>query len=205
MPDLLSASLFKSAGNAALSEHEAGSEGQGAARCQPEPGRCPSDKTERHAREHVPASAGASSTCGCRVGGGDGKTVRSYLRRPSVPSGWSFWSCFERCSNLPTLSHRVLCRSRWVSQSGQHNAPQPVGRACSRRHLLHQHVGGLDANPNDPRAPPSVLFVVRRRRVAQPVHISDDGCPRRSVDFFPAEFPPSTKTGSNVGRDRFES
>jgi hypothetical protein len=56
MPALPSARLHKSAGDGAISEHEAGSKDQGAARCQPEPGRCPSGKTERHAREHVPAS-----------------------------------------------------------------------------------------------------------------------------------------------------
>jgi hypothetical protein len=80
----------KSAGDAAVSVHEAGSEDQRAARCQPEPGRCPSRKTKGDAREHVPASPDASATCGRRPVGGDRKAVQSYLRRPSDHNAWSF-------------------------------------------------------------------------------------------------------------------
>jgi hypothetical protein len=76
MPALLWARLYKSAGVAGVSQHEAGSEDQGAARCQSEPGRCPSGKTERHAREHVPEP----ERNGRRVAGGDEKTVRPCLR-----------------------------------------------------------------------------------------------------------------------------
>jgi hypothetical protein len=141
MPALLWARLYKSAGVAGVSQHEAGSEDQGAARCQSEPGRCPSGKTERHAREHVPASPNPSATGRRRVAGGDEKTVRPCLRPlydgpDEERREWLLWALILIRGGYKPEGAASICdlQKRPAHEAGSQPVPhQPVSRRVSVR------------------------------------------------------------------------
>jgi hypothetical protein len=102
----------------------------------------------------------------------------AFLIEIATPIG-SCLAALERCQNEPDLSHGVLCRFRQVSQSGQHNALQLVGRAC------------FATAPSAPACRPSRYRSRSRAPTGVPLHVVHHWVRAR---YLPGEHPRSAES-----------